>query len=86
LAGCDLPEPAAIIAGFATTPLTLAAYPQFATAVEQLHQTLGESDFDRLSQQGRSTSRPEMVAYALQAIKEARTRLDQLGPSQTTTP
>jgi hypothetical protein len=36
---CDLPEPAAIIAGFATTPFTLAAYPQFAAAVEQLPHT-----------------------------------------------
>jgi hypothetical protein len=86
LVRCDLPEPAAIIAGFATTPFTLGVYPEFATAVEELHETLGDSDFDRLSQQGQSMPRPDMVAYAFQAIEEARTRLDQRGPSQTTTP
>jgi predicted ATPase len=74
---CDLPEPSATIAGFATTPFTLAAYPQFAAAVEQLPHTLGDKDFDRLSQQGQSTQRPQMVAYALEAIEQARTRLDQ---------
>ena len=79
---CDLPEPAATIAGFATTPLTLAAFPQFAAAVEQLPHTLGVKDFDRPSQQGRSMPRPKMVAYALQAIEEARTRLDQPDPAQ----
>jgi hypothetical protein len=77
---CDLPEPAATIAGFATTPFTLAAYPQFAAAVEQLPHTLGDKDFDRLSQQGRAMARPKMAAYAFQAIEEARTRLDQLDP------
>jgi predicted ATPase len=77
---CDLSEPAATIAGFATTPFTLAAYPQFAAAVEQLPHALGDKDFDRLSQQGRSMPRPKMVVYALQAIEEARTRLDQLDP------
>jgi hypothetical protein len=82
---CDLPEPAATIAGFATTPFSLAAFPPFATAVEELHQTLGDNDFDRLSQQGRAMPRPQMVAYALQAIEQARTRLDHLGPSQATT-
>jgi predicted ATPase len=82
---CDLPEPAATIAGFATTPFSLAAFPPFATAVEELNQTLGDNDFDRLSQQGRDMPRPQMVAYALQAIEQARTRLDHLGPSQTKT-
>jgi hypothetical protein len=38
---CDLPEPAATIAGFATTPFTLAAFPQFAAGVEQLPHTMG---------------------------------------------
>jgi hypothetical protein len=80
LTRCDLPEPAATIAGVATTPFTLAAYPEFAAAVEQLPHTLGEEDFDRLSQQGRAMPRPKMAVYALQAIEEARTRLDQLDP------
>jgi predicted ATPase/class 3 adenylate cyclase len=82
---CDLPEPAATIAGFATTPFALAAFPPFVAAVEQLPHTLGDEDFDRLSQQGRSMAGPIMAVYALQAIEDARTRLDQLGPSQTTT-
>jgi hypothetical protein len=79
---CDRPEPAATIAGFATTPFTLAAYPEFAVAVEQLPHTIGDNDFDRLSQQGRSMAHPKMVAYALQAIEEARTSLDQPDPAQ----
>jgi hypothetical protein len=78
---CDLPEPATTIVGFATTPFTLAAFPQFAAAVEQLPRTIGDKDFDRLSQQGRSMPRPKMVAYALQAIEEVRTSLDQPEPA-----
>jgi predicted ATPase len=74
---CDLPEPAATIAGFATTPFTLAAYPQFAAAVGQLRHTIGDKNFDRLSQQGRSMPHPKMVVFALQAIEQAQTRLDQ---------
>jgi hypothetical protein len=81
---CNLREPAATIAGFATTPFTLAAFPQFAAAVEQLPHTLGDKNFDRLSQQGRSMPRPQMVAYALQAIEEARTRLDEQDPAEST--
>jgi cold shock CspA family protein len=79
LARCDVTEPAATIAGFATTPFTLAVYPEFAVAVEQLHETLGDSDFDRLCQRGRSMPRHEMVAYSLQAVEQARTRLDLVG-------
>jgi hypothetical protein len=79
---CDRPEPAATIAGFATTPFTLAAYPEFAAAVEQLSHTIGDNDFDRLSERGRSMAHPKMVAYALQAIEEARTSLDQPDPAQ----
>jgi predicted ATPase/class 3 adenylate cyclase len=81
---CDLPEPATTIAGFATTPFTLAAYPQFATAVEQLPHTIGDNDFDRLSQQGRSMAHPKMAVYALEAIEEARSRLDQPDSTQDT--
>jgi predicted ATPase/class 3 adenylate cyclase len=84
LVSCDLPEPAATIAGFATTSFALAAYPEFAAAVEQLRETLGDDDFDRLGQRGQSTSRPEMVAYALRAIEEARIRLDQPDPAEPT--
>jgi hypothetical protein len=80
LVSCDLPEPAATIAGFATTPFTLAVYPEFAAAVELLRQS-GDNDFDRLSKRGRSTPRPEMVAYALEAIEAARTKLGQLDPA-----
>jgi predicted ATPase len=79
---CDLPEPAATIAGFATTPFTLAAYPEFASAVEQLPHTIGDRDFDRLRQLGRSMPRTQMAVYALQAIEEARTRADQPDPAQ----
>jgi hypothetical protein len=78
LVGCDLPEPAAVIAGFATTPFTLGNNREFAVAVEQLHQTLGDSDFDVLGQRGRSMPSHEMVAYSLQAVEDVRTRLDQL--------
>jgi predicted ATPase len=78
LVGCDLPERAAIIAGFATTPFTLRNNPEFPAAVEQLHQTLGDSDFDVLGQRGQSMPSHEMVAYSLQAVEEVRTRLDRL--------
>jgi hypothetical protein len=80
LTRCDLLEPAATIAGFATTPYAFATYPPFAATVEQLRHTLGDNDFDRLSQEGQSMPRHQMVAYALEAIEEARTRLDQLDP------
>jgi hypothetical protein len=81
---CDLPEPAATIAGFARTPFTLAAFPPFAAAVEQLPHTIGDKDFDRLSQHGQSMARPQMVAYALQAIEEVRTRLDEQDSAEST--
>jgi hypothetical protein len=84
LARCDLAEPAATIAGYATTPFTLAAYPQFATAVDQLRETLGDSAFDRLGQRGRTLPSHEIVAYALEAIEEARVQLDQLDSSGQT--
>jgi hypothetical protein len=80
LARCGLTEPAAIIAGFATTPFTMAVYPEFASAVQGLRQTLGDDDFQRLSERGQSTPRSEVVAYGLQAIEEARTRLERHGP------
>jgi hypothetical protein len=81
---CNLPEPAATIAGFATTPFSLAAFPPFAAAIEELHHTIGDKDFERLSQHGQSMARPQVVAYALQAIEEVRTGLDEQDSAEST--
>jgi hypothetical protein len=85
LVRCDLTEQAATIAGFAITPFTLAVYPEFASAVQRLRQAFGDDHFHRLRERGQSTPRPEVVACALEAVEQARTRLDQRGTSQTTT-
>ena len=85
LSRCDLPEPAALIAGFATTPSTLIVYPEFAIEVERLRRTIGNREFDHLGEQGKSTPGSEMVAYALHAIEEARARLRRGGGSSTIT-
>jgi predicted ATPase len=84
LVSCELTEPAATLAGFATNPFTLATQPPFIAALEQLHQTLGDSDFHRLGQGGRSKPPHEIVAFALQAIEQARTILNQTDLRPTT--
>jgi predicted ATPase/class 3 adenylate cyclase len=69
-------EPAATIAGFASSPLTAAAVPEIATAVAHLRDVLGEATYESLAHKGEAMTTAEMVAYAYDQIDQARADLN----------
>lgn len=68
-------ESAAIISGFAATPLTVSAFPEMNTAITRLRQILGEQSYTSLAQTGADMTIAEMVGYSLERIAEARAHL-----------
>ena len=69
-------EPAATIAGFASSPLTAAAVPEIATAVAHLRGVLGEATYESLARKGEAMATAAMVAYAYDQIDQARAELN----------
>jgi len=68
-------EPAAIIAGFALSPLTSTALPEFNTAVAHLREVLGEATYESLARTGEVMTTAPMVTYAYDQIDQARAAL-----------
>ena len=69
-------EPAATIAGFAISPLTIAGVPEITTAITHLRDVLGEATYESLARKGETMTTTEMVTYAYDQIDQARTELE----------
>ena len=71
-------EPAATIAGFALSPLAVAAAPEFMTTIAHLRDVLGARTYESLAQRGEAMNMAAIAAYAYDQIGQARTELEQL--------
>jgi tetratricopeptide (TPR) repeat protein len=69
-------RPAAIIAGFAVSPLTATAFPEINTAITHLRGVLGDQTYESLANEGEAMTAAAMVSYAYDQIEQARTRLE----------
>jgi hypothetical protein len=69
-------EPAATIAGFASSSFALATYPELLTTTAHLHSVLGDQDFESLAHKGETMSTAEIAPYAYDQIDQARAALD----------
>ena len=69
-------EAAAIIAGFAFSPLTAASFPNINTAIAHLRHVLGEDAYASLAREGEVMSTAAMVSYAYDQIDQARAELN----------
>ena len=69
-------EPAATIAGFASSPLTAAAVPENTTAIAHLRDVLGEATYESLARKGETMTTAAMVTYAFDQIDQARAELN----------
>jgi predicted ATPase len=73
-------EPAAIIGGFADTPVALATFPEIATAIAHLREVLGDKTYESFARTGANMSNAAKAAYALDQIERAREDLLNLKP------
>jgi predicted ATPase/class 3 adenylate cyclase len=64
-------EPAAMIAGFAFSPLT-ATLPEFSATIDDLRDLLGHQTYEMLARRGESMTTAEMATYAYDQIDHAR--------------
>jgi predicted ATPase len=69
-------EPAAIIAGFASTPFVATMVPEFLTATAHLRTALGDQAYESLARKGEAMTTSAMAAYAYDQIDQARIELD----------
>jgi hypothetical protein len=69
-------EPAATIAGFASTPFTVATVPELLTTTAHLRTALGDGDYESLTRNGETMSTAEIATYAYDQIDQARTELN----------
>ena len=69
-------EPAATIAGFASTPFTVATYPELLTTTAHLRTALGDQAYESLARKGETTSTAEIATYAYDQIDQARAELE----------
>ncbi|OBI21001.1 cyclase [Mycobacterium sp. E2327] len=69
-------EPAATIAGFAVSPLTATALPEFNTAIAHLRKMLGDQAYESLARKGETMTTAEIATYAFDQIDHARTELN----------
>ena len=69
-------EPAAIIAGFALSPLTAATFPELETAIANLHDVLGDQTYESLAHKGETMTTTAMATYVYDQIDQARAELD----------
>jgi predicted ATPase/class 3 adenylate cyclase len=69
-------ESAATIAGFASNPLSGAAFPETSTAVAHLREVLGDQTYESLAHKGEAMTTAAMVTYAYDQIDQARAELN----------
>ena len=68
-------EPAAIVAGYAFSPLT-SWTPEVAAAIAHLREVLGDRTYESLAREGEQMTTAAMVTYALDEIDQARAELN----------
>lgn len=68
-------EPAAIIAGFALSPLTVTTSRHFDDAVAHLREVLGDQTYESLARRGETMTAAAMATYAYNQIDQARAEL-----------
>jgi hypothetical protein len=69
-------DSAATIAGFASNPLSGAAFPETSTAVAHLRDVLGNETYESLARKGETMTTAAMVTYAYDQIDQARAELN----------
>jgi hypothetical protein len=69
-------DAAAIIAGFALTPLSTAGFPETNAAITHVREVLGEATYESLACKGQAMTAVEMVTYAFDQIDQARAELN----------
>ena len=69
-------EPAATVAGFAFSPLSITTFPEIDTAIAHLRKVLGDQTYESLARKGETMTTAAMVAYAYDQIAQARAALD----------
>ena len=69
-------EPAAVITGFAVSPLNIAGIPELSTAIAHLREVLGEQTYESLARKGETMTTAAMVTYAYDQIDQARAEMD----------
>jgi hypothetical protein len=69
-------EPAATIAGCASTPLAVATYPELSTTTAHLRHVLGDHIYESLARKGEAMTTAAMATYAYDQIDQARTELN----------
>jgi hypothetical protein len=69
-------EPAAIIAGFALSPLSAAAIPELGTAIAHLREVLGDQTNESLARKGEVMTTGAIATYAYDQIDQARAELE----------
>ena len=69
-------ESAATIAGFASNPLSGAAFPETSTAVAHLREVLGEQTYESLTRKGETMTTAAMTTYAYDQIDQAGAELN----------
>jgi hypothetical protein len=72
-------EPAAAIAGFALSPVAVAAVPELTTAITHLRDVLGEATYESFARKGETMTTTAMATYAYDQIDHARTELENHG-------
>ena len=68
-------EPAATIAGCASTPFTVATYPELLTTTAHLRTVLGDQAYESLARTGEAMTTAAMATYAYDQIDQARAEL-----------
>jgi predicted ATPase len=69
-------EPAAIIAGFASSPFAVTMAPELLTATAHLRTALGDQAYESLAGKGEAMTTAAMVTYAYDQIDQARAELN----------
>ena len=68
-------EPAATVAGFAISPLTIAALPELSTGIAHLRNVLGDHSYESLARKGEAMTTAAVATYIYDQIDQARTEL-----------
>ena len=69
-------EPAATIAGFASTPMTAIAIRELGTAITHLRDVLGDQTYESLARKGETMTTAAMATYTYDQIDQARAELN----------
>jgi hypothetical protein len=70
-------EPAARIAGFASTPFAVTIAPELLTATAHLRTVLGDQGYESLARKGETMTTAEIATYAYDQIDQARAALSE---------